>query len=249
MRCLIVDDEPRICYGLRELIDWEALGFPVRDVAFSADEALEKHRADPYSLIVADIKMPGTDGLSMIRQIRSFDSEVYFIIISGYGEFEYARTALQYDVSDYILKPVDENQLSEQVKKISEKLGLRLRDEESGSTKARSVDFAAIQIYVDNHFTEDISLHELAGHFFVNQAYLGRMFREQTGRKFNDYLNALRINRAARMLRDPACRVSDACTAVGYRDVAYFYKKFKEIMGKIPSEYREQYEKVKNGIE
>jgi YesN/AraC family two-component response regulator len=65
VNCLIVDDEPRICYGLQDLIDWEALGVEVRDVAFSAREAIAMHREKKYSLIITDIKMPIVDGLSM----------------------------------------------------------------------------------------------------------------------------------------------------------------------------------------
>ncbi len=248
MRCLIVDDEPRICLGLQKLIDWEKLGFSVVDTVFSAEEAIRMHGENPYALILADIKMPGTDGLAMIRRIRDFDSEVFFIIISGYSEFEYARSALQYNVSDYILKPVDERLLSEQVKKISRKLGA-IDEDEATAAKARSVDFVAIQVYVEQHYSEEISLQKISGMFFVNQGYLGRLFKEHTGKKFNDYLNELRINQAARMLRNPQCRVQDACTAVGYSDTTYFYKKFKEITGRLPSVYRTNYENVKNHTE
>jgi len=236
VNCLIVDDEPRICYGLQELIDWESLGVMTRDTAFSAREAIEMHRANNYALIVTDIKMPITDGLSMIAQIRAFDPNVFFIIVSGYEEFQYARTALKYGVSDYILKPVDEELLYEQVRQIAEKLGALPRAQ-SGS-KASSVDFAAIRQYVDEHFCESISLQEVAQRFYVNQAYLGRTFRANTGKKFSDYVNDLRISRAVSLLRDRTARVQDVCLMVGYKDINYFYKKFKELTGKLPSDYR-----------
>ena len=236
MNCLIVDDEPRICYGLQDLIDWEALGVEVRDVAFSAREAIAMHREKKYSLIITDIKMPIMDGLSMIAQIREFDADVFVIIVSGHEEFQYARTALKYGVSDYILKPVDEELLYEQVRQIADKLGALPRSQ--AGTKAASVDFAAIRQYVDEHFCESISLQEVAQKFYVNQAYLGRTFRTNTGKKFNDYVNDLRIDRAVSLLRERTVRVQDICIMVGYKDITYFYRKFKERTGKLPSDYR-----------
>lgn len=236
MNCLIVDDEPRICYGLQDLIDWDSLGVTVRDVAFSAREAIRMHKENAYSLIVTDIKMPITDGLSMISQIRCFDPNVFFIIVSGYEEFQYARTALKYGVSDYILKPVDEELLYDQVRQIAEKLNAIPRAQSGG--KAISVDFAAIRQYVDDHFCESISLQGVAQKFYVNQSYLGRTFRANTGKKFNDYVNDMRIARAVSLLRDRTARVQDICFMVGYKDITYFYKKFKEVTGKHPSDYR-----------
>lgn len=236
MNCLIVDDEPRICYGLQELIDWDSLGVTVRDTAFSAGEAIEMHRKNAYSLIVTDIKMPIMDGLEMIARIQAFDPDVFFIIVSGYEEFQYARTAMKYGVRDYILKPVDEELLYDQVRKIAE--GVGAIPTVQGNIKANSVDFAAIRQYVDEHFCESILLQEVAQRFYVNQAYLGRIFRANTGKKFNDYINDLRIDRAVHLLRNRTARVQDVCFMVGYKDITYFYKKFKELTGKHPSDYR-----------
>ena len=96
--CLLVDDEPRICYGLKELIEWDKYGFSKVDIAINAQEALDKALHIQYQLIITDIKMPGMDGLELISYLRDNGYNSRFIIMSGYSEFEYAKKAIIYGV-------------------------------------------------------------------------------------------------------------------------------------------------------
>ncbi|WP_256762015.1 response regulator transcription factor [Cohnella sp. WQ 127256] len=109
---LIVDDEPLIREGLRTIIDWEEQGFRVVDVASDAMEALRKVPLLKPRLMIVDIRMPGMDGLELLRTIQEQHRPCpRFLILSGYADFEYARTALQLKVDGYMLKPIDEDEL------------------------------------------------------------------------------------------------------------------------------------------
>jgi two-component system response regulator YesN len=113
-RILLVDDEPYVREGLRELIDWERYGFTLCGEAADGGEALEMiERLRPH-LVITDVRMPETDGLELIRRaLQERKAECKFIILSGYGEFKYAQTAIRYNVRKYILKPIEEEELTE----------------------------------------------------------------------------------------------------------------------------------------
>lgn len=125
-KVLIVDDEPAIREGLTTLIDWEACGFQVADTAGNGREALEKLEKLEPRLVIMDIRMPGMSGLEVTRRIRdhySADSSHHHmsprvLLLTGYADFEYARQAIAYGVDGYLLKPVDEEEMTSELRRI-----------------------------------------------------------------------------------------------------------------------------------
>ena len=109
---LIVDDEPFIRQGLKILIDWEEYGFKITGEAANGKEAIRLLKIDNYDLIITDIKMPEVDGMELVKYVREHKSkDLKIIILSGYYEFEYAKQAIRYNVVDYILKPIQKEEL------------------------------------------------------------------------------------------------------------------------------------------
>lgn len=120
LRVLLVDDEPFITKGLSVLIDWKKEGYEIAGTALNGIEALEFLKKQEVDLIIADIKMPVMGGFELLKTLRSQNiSDVYFIILSGYSDFDYARKAIQYHCIDYILKPVKKEELLSTLKKIA----------------------------------------------------------------------------------------------------------------------------------
>lgn len=111
IKVMIVDDEPKLREGLRSLIPWEKLGYTVVATAANGLQALEKYHTFYPELIVADIRMPGMDGLEMISELRKEGSESHVLILSGHADFEYAKRAIGYRIDGYLLKPVDEDEM------------------------------------------------------------------------------------------------------------------------------------------
>jgi two-component system response regulator YesN len=109
---LIADDEPDICYGLCEIVDWNSLGFTVLDTAFDGEDALEKLKSRKYDLLVTDIRMPVISGLELIQKIRERNLSIKILILSGYNDFEFAKKAIEYSVDGYLLKPIDRDELN-----------------------------------------------------------------------------------------------------------------------------------------
>lgn len=111
IKVLIVDDEPKLREGMRTLISWEELGYTVVATAANGFEALDKFHSFAPKLIVADIRMPGMDGLELINELRKENANCHVIILSGHADFEYAKRAISYHIDGYLLKPVDEEEL------------------------------------------------------------------------------------------------------------------------------------------
>ena len=129
-KVVIIDDEPRIRRGIAHCMPWEKMGFALSGEAANGVEALELIRSVRPDLVITDIRMPDMDGLNLISMVHKEGIPSLFIVISGYAEFEYAQRALRYGVTDYILKPVDEEQLSQSVQNCLRQLGNRAVEEE-----------------------------------------------------------------------------------------------------------------------
>ncbi|MCR5233721.1 MAG: response regulator [Lachnospiraceae bacterium] len=120
-RVMLVDDEPLILRGMSVVIDWEKKGFEIVKSAANGVEAYEYLKNNKVDLIIADIKMPEMNGLELIRRIREEGlSDAFYVILSGYNDFEYARQALRYSCMDYLLKPIDSERLAEILDKVSD---------------------------------------------------------------------------------------------------------------------------------
>lgn len=107
---ILADDEQQILYGMKNGIDWESLGFSVVGTAQNGKEALELIEEHHPDLLISDIKMPFMDGLELSKTIHENYINTKIILFSGWDDFEYARTAISYGVSQYIMKPIDYNE-------------------------------------------------------------------------------------------------------------------------------------------
>ncbi|MBD5472917.1 MAG: response regulator [Lachnospiraceae bacterium] len=121
-KVIIADDEKLICRLVEALVDWEGLGLEIVGKAVNGLEALELVKDKQPNILITDIRMPGCDGLELIRQARELCSDIEIVIISGYAHFEYAQTAIAYGVGNYILKPIKQDELNETLQKIVSRL-------------------------------------------------------------------------------------------------------------------------------
>lgn len=121
-KVMIVDDEEMVRWGIRDLLDWEAEGFVLCEDGKDGRDGFAKLKACQPDLVLADIKMPGMTGLELVRAAREEGFSGQFVILTGYSDFEFAKTAIGLGVSEYLLKPIDEEELAACVRKIRKKL-------------------------------------------------------------------------------------------------------------------------------
>ncbi|MHA7966514.1 response regulator transcription factor [Paenibacillus sp. CAU 1782] len=128
---IIVDDELFVRKGLRGLIDWSGNGYVVIDEADNGDDALDLIRDCKPDLVITDIRMPGMDGIELIQAASELAPDVEFVIISGYNDFRYAQQAMRFGVTDYVLKPIDQEDIAQALAKLRDKLAEKKKRREA----------------------------------------------------------------------------------------------------------------------
>ena len=121
-KVLLVDDEYMITEGLKKLIPFDHWNMEVVATAEDADQALDYVREYPVDVVITDVNMPGKTGLQMIAEMKDLIPDAAFIIMSGYQDFEYVKTALNLRVVDYLLKPVNKVEMGNILEKIQHKI-------------------------------------------------------------------------------------------------------------------------------
>lgn len=125
---MVVDDEEEIRLGIIKKIPWEEYGFKVVGDAENGQEALEKAEKLRPDIVMTDIKMPFMDGLELGRELTKKIPESKIIIFSGSDDFEYAQKAIKINVIEYVLKPINSNELIEILKRLKVKLDKEYND-------------------------------------------------------------------------------------------------------------------------
>ncbi len=129
MRVMIVDDEPFIRQGLKQLIEASKFNYKVVTEAENGFEALEILRSNRVDLIFADIKMPGMTGLELIERIRKENlSDAHIVVLTGFADFEFARKAMRLKVTDYLLKPIQTAELEKIMEMAENRYSAKIND-------------------------------------------------------------------------------------------------------------------------
>lgn len=121
LKVFLVDDEIRVLNHLKLAVNWNDLGLTVSGYASNGLEALELLKKDPPDILITDIRMPGINGLELCRRLRETNPEMPIILLTGYSDFEYAKCAIELQVTDYCLKPIDTAALSETLRRCIKK--------------------------------------------------------------------------------------------------------------------------------
>jgi len=259
---LVIDDEEIVRRGFRNKIDWSSAGFEFLPPCKNGREAIARIPIEHPDVVMTDICMPFVDGLEVASFIAKEYPEIAVIILSGYGEFEYARAALRCKVAEYLLKPITSSELLALITKI--KTHLDKKTQNPDSTGNNSVEITAqsiteknpltgiktirnmgkskmaeIQDYIQQNFAQKkLSINEISRDLFISPSYLARILKQYSGKTFVDSLTEYRIEMAKQMLTNPDIKTCVVAEKVGYSDPHYFSTIFKKTTGKTPSEYR-----------
>ncbi len=240
---LIVDDEEPVRIAIKKLLDAERFHIEKIYEAENGRDALEKMEEIQPDLIFADIRMPIMDGMTFLTKAVEIAPSAVCLIITGFDEFSYAQNAIRLGVSDYLLKPIKEEELNGSVETGLKRIYPTI-DFSSSAADTPSADIAIQMIHdtIDSKFSEDISVTDFAAKFFFSKEYLNKLFKQKYKCSIYEYLLSVRMKEAARLLVNPDIKIADAAKHCGYADTNYFSKAVHNYYGKRPSEFRKSAE-------
>ena len=241
LRVLLVDDEIIIREGFKRLFDWDAHDCEVVGEAADGMEALAQIDGLGPDIVIMDINIPIMNGLKVISLSRIKHPDIAFVIVSGYDDFAYCREALRLQITDYILKPVNYDELGICIDnlKISlfEKKVSAAPDEEKKDERA----ITGITKYLQEHLEEDMSLAVLSEKFHLNAQYISQLFKNEIGVNFLTYLTSIRMEKSKKLLISTSLSIAEVAEQSGYGDYRVFTKVFKKNEGVTPSQYRRDF--------
>ena len=356
VKLIIADDDEFIRQQLVEIVADSGLEFDIVGAFSDGAGVIDYLKENPADIILTDIKMKNKTGLDIAEYVYQNSPNTIVILVSGHQEFSYAKKAIHFGVSDYLVKPTSYSDLIGTLEAASKKISARklaahfmlitmsvpesfgqefleeingfiekidsyvfyalikknsckaeilsmcditsqmvkdateqkiIHGDEVFSKKVRSdmallkkelsgyfsfpvnIEFGDIlenkdelvtnyfreqealfdyesddEIiikaikYIKDNYRRDISLEEVATYVNLSVAYFSRYFKQNTGKRFIDYVVAHRIEMAKRMLKDKNTKISDIYEMVGYNNIRHFLRSFKDATGNTPSEYR-----------
>jgi len=200
-------------------------------------------------IVLMDIEMPALDGIEASKQILMAKPSSRIIFITAYSIFSYAREAVKLGAIDYILKPVDKDDVLRAIKRAVSQVEAERQLkaivpqveslEDDGGTEKAALMMSKVKKYLEHSYMNyDLSLDSVSSLLNINAAYLSSIFKRCTGINFLDYITNLRTCAAKEYLSDPFKSVSEIASMVGYDSSSYFCRAFKKNTGFTPTEYR-----------
>lgn len=247
LRVVVVEDEELVRKGIVLAVDWVSVDCAVVGEAANGEEGLELIRRLKPDIIVTDVKMPKLDGIEMIRRLREEENSAYVIILTAYGDFEYAQAAVKLGAVDYLLKPFHDGELEQVVERIKtrEKENLHRYDKKDGmlniqdNGKEKSKYVMEALKFIAGHYNEpDIGVGDIADYLKISESHLSHIFKRETSYTVASYITSYRMHMAMQLLSDCRNKVYEVAEKVGYRDIPYFSSTFKKAVGVSPSEYQ-----------
>lgn len=243
MKILIVEDEQRSRIGLKNLIDGAEGNYNVIGEASDGKKALNLIQALSPDVVFTDIRMPFISGIELIRICRSEKIKCEFVIVTAFAEFDYAQKAISLGVTEYLLKPLIEEDVVRTLHHLEKKLeGSRQYNWEQNMSLRKQYPNAHPLIlkvldFIESSYKDKISQKQLAASLGISPEYLSYLFKKETGKTFSRFVQNYRIQMAKSLLRNGSCNKDDVPFLVGFSDEKYFHKVFHDVTGKSVHEF------------
>ena len=261
IRLLIADDEKLEREALADMVSRRFEHEVVLELAENGRKAADTAVLWGADLILMDIEMPGMSGLDAARAVLAQRPACRVIFVTAYSLFQYAHEAVHLGACDYLLKPVDPDELEASIRRAMRQVEAERKLEELATAKAlpepqdagaapaedaadedspAAMVMAQVRRYLEDNYMFDLSLDSVGEILHISPAYLSAQFKKYQKMNFLDCLTELRINAAKELLADPLRSTAEVASMVGYDDSSYFARAFKKRTGMTPTQYRRQ---------
>ena len=227
---LMVDDDSDFREELRACLD----AYTVIEASNGPEALAILKKPNAIDLVILDAVMPLVSGTEVLREIKRIKSGLAIIILTGQSSKDIAIDALKGRADDYIEKPVNVGKFLETVQTILAAKALKGYQYSHGI----QAKMGQAKQFIERNFDKKISLEDVAGQLCLSPKYLSRIFKENTGKGFNEYRISVKIQKACELLKDSDHTVTEIASRLGYLNLESFIRMFEKIMNISPTQYR-----------
>lgn len=246
-KALIIDDEKPVRIAISKLGHWKKYGIEQPAMSGNGKDGLNAMRELRPEIVFVDMNMPVMNGSTFLEFASAEFPDSQFIVVSGYDDFSYAQHAMRYRACDYLLKPVEEEELNHAIENAILKInpGAVFGEENDISSEENITPEEVVEIikqYVDSNYCQNFKITMFEEKYFFSVTYLTKLFHARYGYTIYEYVLKKRMERAKELLENPDIKVLDIAKRLGYADNHYFSKAFRNYYGISPSQYRKDTE-------
>lgn len=247
---LIAEDEPLERQALRIIIERDFFNIKILDDAKNGVDVINKAKLFKPNIILMDIKMPEKSGLDAQREIIKFLPNVKTIITTAYEDFNFAQSSIKVGVIDYLLKPVKPYDLKNSIEKAIKLIEIyNINNSIDLNNKSNNENIInTVLAYIDNHYSESITLNTAANFVHLTPQYLSKIFKKQTGTTFVQCVTNTRLKQAKKLLVTTNKSITEVSLEVGYIDPSYFSKVFLKHEYVSPYKYKLKHHKLRDSF-
>ena len=240
---MIVEDEYLVRQGIASLVNYEQFGMQVISQAENGIEAWQKFQENPADILLTDINMPQMNGLELAKLVREQAPKCHIVFLTGYDDFDYARTAIKLGADDYLLKPFSKDDVEEMLAKVQTKLDKERKKAQIQNLVDQGQHSELEEAIHERLADSELSLKNLAFQLGFSPSYLSVLIKKELGLPFQDYLIQERMKKAKLLLLTTDLKIYEIAEQVGFEDMNYFSQRFKQVVGLTPRQFKKGEEK------
>ena len=240
---MIVEDEYLVRQGIASLVNYEQFGMQVIAQAENGIEAWQKFQDNPADILLTDINMPQMNGLELSKLVRDQAPKCHIVFLTGYDDFDYARTAIKLGADDYLLKPFSKDDVEEMLAKVQTKLDKERKKAQIQNLVDQGQHSELEEAIHERLADSELSLKNLAFQLGFSPSYLSVLIKKELGLPFQDYLIQERMKKAKLLLLTTDLKIYEIAEQVGFDDMNYFSQRFKQVVGLTPRQFKKGEEK------
>ena len=235
---MIVEDEYLVRQGIASLVNYEQFGMQVIAQAENGREAWQKFQKNPADILLTDINMPQMNGLELAKLVRDQAPKCHIVFLTGYDDFDYARTAIKLGADDYLLKPFSKDDVEEMLAKVQTKLDKERKKAQIQNLVDQGQRSELEEAIHARLADSELSLKNLALQLGFSPSYLSVLIKKELGLPFQDYLIQERMKKAKLLLLTTDLKIYEIAEQVGFEDMNYFSQRFKQVVGLTPRQFK-----------
>ncbi|MDQ0253386.1 YesN/AraC family two-component response regulator [Evansella vedderi] len=246
---LIIDDDIESCHSVRSIIEGSQFNHLSIYESNTAHRGLILLKQKQPAALLIDLSLPDHNGLDVGKQALELYPQIPIIVLTQLKMFESIQECINAGFSGYLLKPFSKSELLTILDRLLKKGVNPPNGNELLNNKILTENFktdlgnpikTAIKL-IQSNYNETLNLHEIADSVYLSPSHFSRLFKEETGTTFVEYLTRYRVEKSKDMLKMTSLPIEVIANNIGFTSASYFATTFKRIEGKKPREYRRMF--------